>query len=74
MDPLRSFNGDIHTKEALLEFIHDFFNERALSKLYACSDVSYFPEARKIIDEAFEALEERYGIKPPLPDQTNQSR
>lgn len=71
---LRRFNGDVHTKEALVAFIRDFIDSEALKRVYAKEDVAAVSDARKLIDGAFEALENEYGIKQPTKPEGNPSR
>jgi len=74
MDRLRTFNGDVATKEALLEFIMDFINEEALKKMYAKQDVSHIGDAVSLVNGAFESLEINYGIQIKQNTPTNEAR
>lgn len=76
MDKLQVFNGDFHTKEALIEFIHEFIDSEALKRIYSdkVEDVYAVADARKLIDGAFEALADHYGIKSTQKETTNQAR
>lgn len=67
---LRQFNGDISTKEAVLAFIHDYIDKKALEMMYKKENVEHISDAVKLVDGAFEQLEINYGIqqkpKPPI--------
>lgn len=68
MNLLAQFNGDTHTKEALLDYIHEHINTTALLRMYEGSDVSHIKDAKALIDSSFDKLQEDFGIKvPPKP-------
>lgn len=68
MNLLAQFNGDTHTKEALLDYIHEHINTAALERMYKGQDVHYIKDAKELIDGAFDQLQEDFGIKvPPKP-------
>lgn len=67
---LQRFNGDTHTKEALIEYIHSVIDDEALERVYKKLDVSTVADARKLIDLAFEKLEDEFAIKQPKPEPT----
>lgn len=73
-DLLRQFNGDISTKEQLIDFIHEHINSTAIEKMYKGDDVSHIKDAKELIDEAFDLLEEMYGIKVEPNAVTNQAK
>lgn len=74
MDFLRTFNGDVHTKEALKEFIFDCINEEALDKMFKREDVTHIADARELIEKAFDKLNTIYGIPTKQTTPTNQAR
>lgn len=74
MDLLRSFNGDVRTKEALIGFILDFIDQEGLRRIYAKEDVTSVADARTLIDGAFEALALEYAIPERPKEPTNVSR
>lgn len=71
---LERFNGDHHTKEALIEYIHTHINTSALERMYKGEDVSHIKDAKELIDGAFEALEEEYSIKAKPHVQANEAK
>ena len=72
-ETLRQFNGDVHTKEALIDFLHAFVAEEGVRRIYAKESVEAVADAKDIIDKAFDKLQEIYGTKPRPPEQTNQA-
>lgn len=71
---LERFNSDLHTKEALVEFIHSFIDTEALRRIYAKENTDAVADARLLIDKAFEQLEITYAIPERKPEQGNQAR
>jgi methyltransferase-like protein len=74
MDLLRQFNGDVSTKEQLIDFIHEHINSVALEKMYKGDSVAHIKDAKELIDSAFDMLEEMYGIKVEPNAVTNQAK
>ena len=75
MSPLlQQFNNDVHTRDEVIGFIHNFIDQEALRKLYKKEDVSAMSEARTLIDSAFDNLNELYGIKIPAKKKINQAK
>ncbi len=71
---LRSFNGDVQTKEAFAQFVFDVINEEALEKMYRGLDVSHIKDAKELIEKAFDKLEDLYGLKHKQKEPTNQAK
>lgn len=71
---LRKFNGDIHTKEALLEYIHMCIADEGVRRIYAGEDVAGVKDARKLIDLSFEKLQDQYAIPDKQIENTNTAR
>ena len=71
---LSQFNGDMHTKEALIEFFHQFIDSEALKKVYAGEDTAPMKEAREIIDNGFEYLKDLYAVPTKQKENTNEAR
>ena len=74
MDLLRQFNGDVGTKEAVIEYITNFISEEAIRMMFAKEDVSHIADAKILIDKAFDKLSIDYGLKEQSTTQTNQAR
>lgn len=71
---LRTFTGDVHTKEAVKEFIIEVIKTEGLEKMFAKEDVSHVAEAYDLINKAFEQLDQTYGIKERPTTPTNQAK
>lgn len=71
---LRSFNGDVHSKEALIEFIHQYIDNEGLKRIYSGKPVGDVADARELIDGAFEYLTELYAAPTPQKEITNEAR
>jgi hypothetical protein len=74
MDLLNRFNGDVATKEELINFMYDYIDSSALTKMYNGQDVSHIKNARELITEAFYSLAEIYKVKVVPDEPTNQAR
>ena len=74
MKELRQFNGDIATRDAVIDYIRDFIDTEGLEKMYAKKDVSHIADATDLITKAFEQLEIEYGIKDKQEEPKNASR
>lgn len=59
---LRSFNGDLHTKEAFKQYMSDFIAQEAVRILYTRGDATHIADAHDLINKAFEQLDVDYGI------------
>lgn len=68
MNNLRQFNGDVETKNQLINFIYEYIETEAIKRVYERQDVSHIADAKELIDGAFDLLEETYGLKekPPI--------
>lgn len=66
---LRVFNGDMHTKNALKEFIHQYIREEGANMIMERKSVEHVADAYDLINKAFQELELIYGIpeKPTTP-------
>lgn len=62
MDLLRQFYNDIHTREAVKEFMIANLRETAVEKVFNKGAVAGIYEAKKAIDKSFDKLDELYGI------------
>lgn len=71
---LNQFYNDEHTRNELIEFIHDFIDQEAISRVYNKEDVSAVADARQLIDLAFSELQNLYGIQTKAKKSENQSR
>jgi hypothetical protein len=71
---LQKFNGDTHTKEALIEFMSDTIDREALSRMYEGKDVSHIKDAKELLIKCFQDLEEEFKIKDKLKEVVNESR
>lgn len=74
MDRLRQFNGDVETKNQLLDFIYEHINSTALERMYKGEDVSHIKDAKELIEGAFRELEETYSIKIKPNAPTNEAK
>lgn len=74
MNPLQQFQNDKFTRDEVINFIHNFIDNQALTKLYKKEDVSAVAEARELIDSAFSELENQYGIKNKTTKSVNKAR
>lgn len=73
-DLLRPFQGDFSTKEQLIDFIHDYIDTTALDRMYKGEDVSHIKDAKKLIDGAFEELDNIYSLPRKEYAPTNDAR
>lgn len=73
MELLRRFNGDIHTKEALKEYIISFLEDVIIEKACKGECVKGAAEAINEVTRAFEQLDIDYGIKQPEDKQLNEA-
>lgn len=71
---LNQFNNDVHTREEVIAFIHNFIDQKALENVYKRADVSSFADARELIDLAFSELDTLYGFRNKTPNNKNQAR
>lgn len=71
---LRQFNGDVHTKEAVIEYLTDFIAAEGVRRIFRREDVSAVADAKDLIDKAFEALKDQYAIPTKEKAPTNQAR
>lgn len=74
MNQLRQFNGDFETKKQLITFIHDYIQSETIKRVYERKDVSGIADAKELIDGAFNALEEMYGLKEKPPVLINEAK
>ncbi len=63
-DPLRQFYNDEHAREAVLSYLFDHLDRKAVERVMGRKDVSGLADAREVIKEAFQALKEEYGDEP----------
>jgi hypothetical protein len=70
----QEFNLEVHKKEAVLAFIHAFIAEEGVKRMYERKEVAHIADAKELIDGAFDALEQVYGIKDKPDAPTNVSR
>lgn len=63
MNPLKNFHSDVHTREAVHAFMLEFLREKAVDKVFSKQAIAGVYEAKKIIDEAFNKLEEMFAEK-----------
>ena len=73
-DLLQQFQNDKFLRDELINFLHNFIDNQALTKLYKKEDVSAVAEARELIDSAFSELENQYGIKEKATKPVNKAR
>ena len=73
-EQIRLFNGDIHLKEALKEYIEMYIAQEAMRKLYAREDVTHIADAKELIDKIFQQIEIDYAIPNQPREQTNQAK
>lgn len=71
---LRQFNGDVHTKNDLIEFAMAVINEEALQMMYDRKDVAHIADAKILIEKIFDKLETTYGVQPREKEVTNQAK
>jgi hypothetical protein len=71
---LRQFNGDIHTKEAVLTYCVEFFERQLINRAYEGKDVKSLADAVQELKGAFEQLSIDYGIKQPPKEIIDHSR
>lgn len=74
MDLLRVFNGDYHTKEALLEFFIGYFEEEIIKRAKAKEPVESLAEALNELPKAFDKLKQIYEPPTPIKETTSQNR
>lgn len=74
MDRLKQFNGDVETKNQLLDFIYEHINSTALERMYRKEDVSHIADAKELIDGAFDLLQETYKVSIKQDAPTLQAR
>ena len=60
---LRRLNGDINTKNDLINFGYEIINQVAIERMYKGEDVSHIKDAKILIDKIFEEIDNIYGIK-----------
>jgi len=61
---LKRFQQDAELRDAVLAYFIDYFEKRAMEKLFAREDVSAFPEAFDVIKEAIENLDVIFNPAP----------
>lgn len=71
---LRQLNGDIGTKEALLEYITRFIAKEGVRRIFAREDIMAVADAKELIDKAFEQLSLDYGIPTKQSNPINEAR
>lgn len=71
---LNQFNNDVHTRDEVIDFIHEFINQESLKRVYERADVSGIADAKELIDLAFSSLDDIYGIRNKTPVSKNQSK
>jgi hypothetical protein len=71
---LNQFYNDEQTRNELIEFIHNFIDQEAISRVYNREDVSAVADARELIDLAFSELQNIYEPKNKVAQRKNQSR
>ena len=71
---LRRFNDDTHTKDALRVFLDEFIGKEGVRRIFARENVDAVADAKILIDKAFEALSDEYGIKLKQETPQNESR
>ena len=70
MDLLRQFYLNEHEREAVKEFMIQVLKERAVDKVFNKKAIAGVYEARELIDEMFNKLEELYAPKvTPQPEE-----
>jgi len=57
---LNQFYNDEQTRNELVQFLHDFIDQEAISRVYNREDVSAVADARELIDLAFSELQNIY--------------
>ena len=68
------FNGDITTKEAVMEYITDFIAKEGIRRMFAKEDVSHIADAKILLDGAFEQMQIDYGLKQKPTESINEAR
>jgi hypothetical protein len=63
MDKLREFHADKPMMEAVYNHVAEYLKAYALLKVFAGKDTSAIPEAKTILEQSFDQLEELYGEK-----------
>lgn len=71
---LQRFNGDFHTKEALIEYLGNFIDQEGLRRIYNKENVEAVADAKLLLLKAFEQLEIDHGVSDPKIETTNQAR
>lgn len=74
MEPLRRFNDDRATKEALQEYLNQFIAETAVNLMYERKDTAHIADAHDLINKAFDQINIDYGIQQKPIEQTNKAR
>lgn len=63
MDKLNAFYNDKAMMEAVYTHVGEHLKRIALIKVFSQKDTSAIPEAKQILDQAFDSLEDMYGTK-----------
>jgi len=63
MDKLNAFYQDKAMMEAVYTHVGEHLKQIALIKVFSGKETTAIPEAKLILDEAFDSLEDLYGTK-----------
>lgn len=74
MDELRRFNGDEHTKNALLEYLISYFQEKLIERAMKKQSVESLADAIGELKNGFDQLSQDYGLPPKKTTPINQAR
>lgn len=74
MDYLREFNFNTNAKEALIEFITAYIANEGVNRMFRGENVEHIGEAKRLIDDAFQALNDKYAIPTKEKDNINPAR
>jgi inorganic pyrophosphatase len=61
MDLLKRFNADVHTKDELKKWFNTYLENEVVDRVFSGKDIVGYKEARKIIEDAFDSLNNIYG-------------
>lgn len=71
---LRRFNGDVHTKEAVSNYLVEHFKSEIIRRALLKEDVTSLADAILELEKGFEQLAIDYGIKEQSKQITTQAR
>lgn len=71
---LRAFWNDKETKENVYNYLIEFLQGIAIKKVFDKEDAMAVGEAKEIIDQAFENLDNLFELRPEKKENINEAR